>query len=156
VPPWIRRWAPPILWAALIWFFSTRYFSADQTSSWIVPILHKIAPSLSREALAAAHYAIRKAAHFTEYFILGLLLLRALRSEERRWRLQWALIALAIAACYASVDEIHQAFVATRTPSARDSLIDISGAFAAQVLAWIRMPKGNRKNEGPLQIRSGP
>jgi VanZ family protein len=151
VPLWIRRSAPAILWAALIWFFSTRYFSAEATASWIEPILRAIFPPLSREAVAAVHYAIRKAAHFTEYFIFGWLLLRALRSEERQWRLRWALIALAIAACYASVDEIHQAFVATRAPSARDSLIDISGAFVAQALAWIRRSKGNGKEEGPLQ-----
>ncbi len=138
---WIRRWAPAVLWAALIWFFSTRYFSSENTASWIGPILRRIVPTLSTEALELVQHLIRKAAHFTEYFIFSLLTFRAMRGERRDWRLKWALAALVIAACYAGFDEIHQAFVSERTASLRDSLLDTSGALVAQLLAWIRMRK---------------
>lgn len=147
VSVWIRRWAPAILWAALIWFFSTRYFSSEDTASWIEPILRRIVPSLSKEALELVHYVVRKAAHFAEYFIFSVLIFRALRGDRRDWRLKWALAALAIAACYAGFDEIHQALVSKRAASVWDSLLDASGAFAAQLVEWVRMRKPPRALE---------
>ncbi len=147
MPVWIRRWAPAITWAALIWFFSTRYFSAEATASWIEPVLRSIVPSLSSEAFELIHHLIRKAAHFTEYFIFSLLIFHALRGERQDWRLKWALVTLAIAAGYAGLDELHQAFVAERTASVRDSLLDTSGAIAAQLLRLLSLQRAPRAIE---------
>jgi VanZ family protein len=68
------------------------------------------------------------------------LLFRGARGSRTGWRWTWALAALAIAAGYSALDEVHQAFVASRTASPRDSLLDSVGAFVASlaVLAWYR------------------
>ena len=134
---WIRQWIPVLVWAVIIWTLSTQYFSAANTATWINPLLRWLDPGISAHALNAAHRAIRKSAHFTEYYAFCLLLYRALRGDERGWHLKWALIALVTAACYAGLDEVHQAFVADRVASATDSLLDTTGAFAAMAVYWL-------------------
>jgi len=132
---WLKRWWPAIAWAILISMFSTRVFTAENTGRIIVPLLHWIFPRISMETLFVIHHYIRKCAHFTEYFIWGLLLLRGIRGERRGVKLAWALVAICIVFCYASLDEFHQSFVPGRTPAFHDVLIDTSGGMAAQVLA---------------------
>src|SRR5712692_1674251 len=136
--PWLWRWGPAVAWAGLIWTLSTGSFSATATGHIILPVLHWLFPWASAETLQSLHGATRKCAHLAEYFVFGLLLLRSIRSGQRGWQLHWALTALAIAAAYAAFDELHQAFVPERTASVVDSLIDTTGAAAAQLLAWAR------------------
>ncbi len=66
-----------------------------------------------------------------------LLLYRGFRAERRGWRWTWGLAALFCAAGYSVLDEIHQAFVASRTASAYDSLLDSTGAFVAVAALWL-------------------
>ena len=134
----LRPWVPAILWAALIWFFSTAEFSAEGTARIIVPLLHRLLPQASPEQLGAMHLFLRKAAHFVEFFIFSVLALRGLRRERTGWKASWGLAAVVIAAGYATLDELHQAFVLARTASPLDSLLDTCGAVAAQLLAWGR------------------
>lgn len=134
---WIRQWAPALVWAAFIWTMSTDYFSAAHTASWIKPILRWLDPGISAHTINEIHRAIRKSAHFVEYFIFTLLLYHGLRGRERGWHLKWALIALVTAACYSGLDEVHQAFVANREASPWDSLLDSSGALGAMVVYWL-------------------
>ena len=136
---WIRLkpWLPAILWAIVISLASTDSLSSAHTSIVFLPLLHWLFPGASPEALERMHFFIRKSAHFTEYFVFSVLLLRPLRGEERGWRLRWAIWALAIAAGYSALDEFHQSFVPSRTASPWDSLLDTTGAAAAQVvLGW--------------------
>jgi VanZ family protein len=60
-----------------------------------------------------------------------MLLYRAVRGSRIGWRWSWGLTALFIAFSYSALDEIHQAFVASRQASPYDSLIDSAGAFLA-------------------------
>jgi VanZ family protein len=85
----------------------------------------------------AIHHFIRKSAHFTEYFIFCLLIYRSVRVGRSGWRWTWGLAALFCAAGYSALDEIHQAFVASRTASAYDSLLDSVGAFVAMAVLWL-------------------
>lgn len=71
-------------------------------------------------------------AHFTEYAILGGLLVFALSS--RRDLASSALLAIAIASSYAVTDELHQSFVVMRMPDIVDWLVDTSGAITAVAL----------------------
>ena len=80
---------------------------------------------------------IRKSAHFTEYFLFSILLVHGLRGKDHGWQLRWAVWAVAIAAGYAALDEFHQSFVASRTASPWDALLDTVGASAAQVTRWL-------------------
>ncbi len=133
----LKPWLPAVFWAIVIFIFSTDTFSGSHTARFILPALRWLVPHASMKTLNHLHFLIRKGAHFTEYFIFSLLVLRGIRGERGGWKLRWALAAVALAACYAALDEVHQAFVPSRGPSAWDSLLDTSAAGAAQVMAWI-------------------
>ena len=140
LPQFVRSWWPALLWAGIIFSFSTDAFSAEHTDSVLYPIFHWFMPTLTLHQFAPIHFLIRKAAHFTEYFVFCILLFRGVRGARQGWRWTWALAALAIAAGYAGLDEVHQAFVVSRTASPLDSLLDSTGAFAASfvLFLWFR------------------
>ena len=143
LPQWLRSWWPPLLWAGLIFSLSTDSFSSDRTGAILYPIFHWLMPSLTAAQFEPIHFLIRKSAHFTEYFVFCVLLFRGVRSNRTGWRWTWALAALSIAAGYSALDEIHQAFVASRTASPWDSLLDSLGAFVATLalFLWFRFRK---------------
>jgi VanZ family protein len=101
----VSIWVPVAAWAALIFVLSS-------------------IPSLST-GLGTWDLVVRKAAHLTEYAILGALLVRALNRPA-------AAAALAIA--YAATDELHQHFVPGRTGAVVDVLIDAVGVVVGIVL----------------------
>src|SRR6266850_3893750 len=73
----VLRYGPLLLWIAFISFASTSEFSAANTSQLVRPLLLWLFPNLSESSLATVHFLTRKAAHFTEYAILGFLTRRA-------------------------------------------------------------------------------
>jgi VanZ family protein len=133
----VQLWLPAIAWACLISILSTDAFSSEHTSRFIVAALHWLFPGASGATFELLHAVIRKSAHLTEYFIFSIFLVRALRGKDRGWTLRWAVWAIAIAASYAALDEFHQSFVASRTASPWDSLLDTTGATAAQIFLWL-------------------
>jgi VanZ family protein len=132
----LKQWLPAIAWAILISWASTDTFSAAHTSLIFLPVLHWLFPHASAETIERMHFFIRKSAHFTEYFVFSCLLWRSVRGEHRGWQFRWAIAALAIAAGYSALDEFHQSFVPSRTASPWDSLLDTTGAAAAQIVVW--------------------
>jgi len=94
----LRLWAPVVLWAAVIFAFSS-------------------VPDLGT-GLGTWDLVLRKLAHAAEFAVLGALLLRALAIERA---------ALALGIAYAASDELHQHFVAGRLGSPFDVLIDAVG-----------------------------
>lgn len=136
----LRAWWPALLWATVIFSMSTDTFSSEHTGSIIEPILRWIYPAITAEQFEIIHHVTRKTAHFTEYFVFALLLFRGIRRGRSGWRWSWGLLALFIAAIYSALDEIHQAFVASRTASPYDSLLDSFGALAAIgfLFLWFR------------------
>ena len=130
---WLRWWWPALAWAGFVVVFSTDSFSGEHTARIIIPFLHWLFPRAQWATLALVHLLIRKGAHVTEYFILSLLLVRGIRGARHGWRIEWAIGALAIAAGWAGLDELHQAFVPSRGASMIDVLIDACGATAGQI-----------------------
>jgi len=104
----LRLWAPVVLWAAVIFAFSS-------------------VPDLGT-GLGTWDLILRKLAHAAEFAVLGALLLRALREE---------IPALAAGAGYAITDELHQHFVSGRVGAPLDVLIDTAGV-AVGILLWRR------------------
>ena len=149
---WLRAWLPVIVWAAFIFFMSTGNFSSNHTEGFFIPLLHSLLPRAPEQSLIAIHFFFRKSAHACEYFILGILLIRAIRRGKRGWQFRWALLAVLLAALYASSDEFHQIFVPDRQPSVWDVLLDTSGATVAQFAAWIVM----RRDEGGSAAEAEP
>ena len=85
-----------------------------------------------------SEYFIRKAAHFTEFFILGALVcadLWCFSVLTLRRRLEYSILvissALPVCTALAACDEYLQGFVDGRGSSVKDVLIDTSGAFTA-------------------------
>ena len=131
-----QYWLPAIFVAILISFFSTRYFTAEQTGRIIVPSLHWIFPWATQRMLRLIHIGIRKLAHVTEFGIFSITVFRGVRAGREGWRFSWAISTLAIAVSYAAIDEWHQWFVPLREARLRDVAIDAFGALLAQVLVW--------------------
>jgi VanZ family protein len=132
----LTYWIPALFVALLISAFSTHYFSGEQTSRFIIPILHWFLPWADARVLRLLHIGIRKAAHVTEFAIFSAAVFHGVRGERRGWRLEWAVLTLLIAVAYAGFDEWHQSFVPLREARVRDVLIDVTGALLAQVLVW--------------------
>ncbi|HEX6718951.1 MAG TPA: VanZ family protein [Pyrinomonadaceae bacterium] len=133
----ISRYLPLIAWLAFISYASSDSFSAENTSRIIGPLVLWLFPNTSPETLATIHFIVRKIAHFTEYAILGFLAARAFRRSIQRWF--W--VSLGLIVVYALLDEYHQSFVPSRTPSLFDSLIDIAGGLTALVISHRSMAK---------------
>ena len=121
---------------AAIFVFSTDSFSSDHTSRFIVPLLKFLSPGLSTVQVEFWHHVIRKAAHITEYCILGILIYRALRTDVT----SPAMLRLATVGTIAAVallDEFHQSFVPSRTSSIVDVGYDCIGGMIAILLLWV-------------------
>lgn len=141
----VWRYAPLILWMGFIFFASTNELSAMNTSRVVRPLLIWLFPDISEERIRLTHFLVRKAAHFTEYAVLGLLAARAFWSSKNQFlRRSWFMAGLALVVCYALFDEYHQSFVPSRSGSLFDCLIDVAGGlFALICAAYIH----RRKNE---------
>lgn len=134
----IARWAPVVVWATCISWFSTGAFSAQSTNSYIDPVLRYFFGELAPETFRFAHTIIRKSAHFLEYGVLAILLCRALMDPGVRPTPAILIRVILWCAVYACLDELHQLFVPKRTGSLYDSLLDTAGATVGALLlrAW--------------------
>lgn len=120
---------PVITWMLVIFAASTDMMSGEQTSRFIGPFLRWLVPDVPLATIAAAQFFVRKMAHITEYAVLAALLLRALTLGGRTPSWFRAGLALMAAVSWAAVDEFHQSFVASRTGSPKDVMIDAVGAL---------------------------
>jgi VanZ family protein len=137
IPDWIRAWWPAIAWAILISILSTDSFSAQNTGTILERIFQLLGVHISYPQFLLVHHFVRKSAHFSEYFIFYVTLYRGIRGSRNGWHWSWAISAWVIAAVYSALDEIHQSFVASRTASPWDSLLDSTGAFVAMLTLFV-------------------
>jgi VanZ family protein len=105
----LRLWAPVVVWAAVIFAFSSIPDLGTGLGTWDL--------------------VLRKLAHGAEYALLGALLLRALGGE---------LPAFLAGVGYAITDELHQHFVPGRAARPLDVLIDTVGV-AVGIVLWRRL-----------------
>ena len=116
--------------------FSTSAFSSDETSRFIVPLLKLTMRNATPEQLQFWHHVVRKAAHVTEYCILGLLVHRAFKIDiSKPWKLR--VLTVIFVAAAAALDEFHQSFVPSRGSSVFDVGWDCIGGLIAIILLWI-------------------
>ena len=95
-------------------------------------------------------FIVRKAAHFTEYMVLGACLLLNVRDcfahlhPRQMWGLAWLL-----GTAYAVTDELHQRFVPERSCEPRDMCIDAAGVAlgALIMLAIVMWQRAGRKED---------
>lgn len=119
-----KFWLPPILWAIIIFTFSS--FSTVETTQFFL-----------------GDFIIKKTAHIMEYGILATLLYRGLiGSKITNKKAMW--LAVLFASLYGISDEFHQSFTPGREPRLRDVAIDTTGAliFIFGIIGNIKkMPK---------------
>ncbi|MHB1306963.1 MAG: VanZ family protein [Limisphaerales bacterium] len=138
---WWRFWWPAWVWMGFIFIGSTDLLSFPRTSRFLGPWLRWLNPDITPDGIAQVQFLIRKLAHLTEYAVLALLVTIGLSRTFRLWCLEWsarrAWMALTLCAAYAATDELHQAFVSSRTGSPVDVGIDICGAALALGMLWL-------------------
>src|SRR5262249_26388428 len=129
----VAAWGPVIVWAAFIMSLSGDRFSDMHTAAWLSRITSALGIALP--LLDVANFIVRKCAHFVEYAVFSMLTFRAsLVTWPERPRRQLLLLAVATAAVWASLDELHQ-HVATvsRMGTPKDVVLDTVGAMAGAV-----------------------
>jgi VanZ family protein len=129
----LKFWLPVLVWMIFIFIGSTDLMSAEHTSRFIGPFLRWFAPDITEATVASIQLVVRKCGHLTEYAVLAGFLYRAMR-QRREQVMRAAITAFLIAAIYAGLDEFHQSFVASRTASGWDVMIDCLGAFVGLVI----------------------
>ncbi len=143
----IKYWVPVMIWLVFIFWMSTNAFSSKKTALVIGPLLVALMPAITPSKLRLLHMVIRKAAHITEYFVLGMLLFRGFRGTEKErkpWR--WAVFSLMAVSLYALSDEFHQTFVPSRGVELSDVGIDIvaGGVALAISVLFYRLKRSGR------------
>lgn len=128
-----------IIWTIVIFSFSLQPGEVSSHTSagvgqWIietfVPELAEELESMPKDELADLHFILRKCAHFTEYFILGIL--SALTVWHSKISREGIIIQVAsvliFSMCIASIDETLQLYVPGRSGRFADVLLDGTGA----------------------------
>ncbi len=130
-----------IIWMGIIFLFSNQpaVESGNLSNSFINKTIVKVyeifngeTDSKSREEIINKYsYFVRKGAHFTVYFILGLLCFTYFK-DFTKYPIIYSLILCFVYAC---TDEFHQYFVNGRYCSFIDVLIDSSGTFISLIIS---------------------
>ena len=151
---WQRTWVrvlTTVLTVAvmiLIFFFSMETADrSDQTSGKIsmeviritVPEYHRKPPAERHSIYDKVQHIVRKAAHFTEYTILGLMLRFCLESwfghRKRKWMLP--LFSWTLGTLYAGTDELHQLLIDGRSGQWTDVALDSCGVLTGAIIATL-------------------
>jgi len=138
----------------VIFTASTEKGSQKNTETLVRPPVQFISPTITPAQFERVHFDVRKAAHFTEYAILAVLLCRAVCSVSGvlKWgKLVQIPLVIVISAAYACTDEWHQHFVHSRTPSIKDVLIDTSGAVFGILIFYLVMRFWGKKRPTRIQ-----
>ena len=132
------KWFLVIAWLVIIFIFSSQPGDvSDKNSKFVMYIFNLMGLDLNSFFGDLANFIVRKGAHFTEYFILYMLLYNALRENfSFKKALLFSIIGVFL---YASSDEYHQSFVPGRGPSFRDVLVDTSGGMLGLVTVYIKV-----------------
>lgn len=141
----ILRYAPLVLWIGFVLFLSTGQASMSNTSRFVRPLLEFIFPNAPEETLLVYHGYIRKLAHVTEYAILAFWACRAFSSSSQKLlRRFWFIFSFVLVLLVASIDETNQSYIASRTGSIYDVLLDSSGGLAMITIFYFVMNRQRR------------
>src|SRR4051812_47921089 len=149
----VKRWLPAVIWASLILLASSDAFSAAHTRGILESFFHWLFPSWTPYSVYKAHLVVRKCAHFFEYAVLAIFVMRGFagdadrstRSTMSRSVEMTFLRVVVMCAMVATIDEVHQHFVPSRTGSTYDVLLDTSGSTVAMLL--LRRRSSSRRVE---------
>ena len=121
----IRFWVPVVLWATLIFFFSSEALPPTSRIYW-------------------RDFVVKKSAHVVEYAVFATLVFRAFINSGME-RKRAAVYTLVLSMLYGATDEYHQSFTPGREPRIRDWIFDTIGAGLASYYLWRLLPKAPKK-----------
>lgn len=149
-------WLPTLVWLVVLAWFSTDAFSAEHTGGILLKLIHSLYGNISLQALQRINFVVRKSAHFFSYGLLSGVAFFAWRAtfpDIKPWLLRWSALAVLMSLAAGSADEIHQRFVASRTSSLHDVMIDVAGGIFFQLLVFLAIRR--RKSPPAEQSSAG-
>jgi len=149
-----RNWSPSVVWLGILCLESTDAASSANTSGLLYAVLSFLIPHIDVQFVQEINDVLRKTGHFMGYGILGALVFYALRNTNRDrlaslllrrwgiylhdvWRSEWVMIGMLVAVTTASLDEIHQTFLPSRTGRWQDVVLDGCGAAFLQIIIYL-------------------
>lgn len=143
-----------VLWMALIFSFSNQKDVdsskvsdgfIDRTVVKIYKIFNEnITIEKENEIIEKYTYPIRKFAHYTLYFILGILSFLVVKDYSINKKL--IIYSLLICFLYACSDEFHQLFIIGRSARVLDVIIDTFGSFCSISIFYIFNKKISKRS----------
>lgn len=122
---YLKLWLPPIIWAVVIFSFSSY-------------------PTVQASQIMWQDFIVKKSFHIIEYAIFATLFYRALK-ESGIEREKAGIYSLVITIIYGVTDEFHQSFTQGREAKARDVIFDTIGGLLAIYVIWKQLPKAPKK-----------
>ncbi|GAB4253028.1 MAG: hypothetical protein Kow00129_13930 [Thermoleophilia bacterium] len=147
----VGAWGPVGLWLCVIAVLSSDLASRSTTEGGLLEVLAQVLPALAEPVGGllesdTAMTLVRKSGHLVEYGLLAFLVVRALGLTTGIGPLRAAGLAVAFSLLVASLDELNQSTLPSRTGTPLDVLVDGLGAVAG---AWL----GLRLRRGPAAFR---
>lgn len=133
-------WLPVFVCLCLISDESTDTFSAARTSGWIRHLAEFLLGPITQPVWTLMHRIVRKTGHFIGYGLVGLCWFRAwlltwrqplLRQGVLMWHRTSAIMAVLCTLLVATLDELHQTYIPSRTGLVSDAWLDTVGAAIA-------------------------
>lgn len=142
-----------LLLYAIIFLFSAQdgdtsggiSMSVSKKGIWLFDFLTggRLAAERLAELVTAFEHPLRKAAHFAEYALMGILVFRILYCHmEKGMKRYWLAVLWVFVS--AAADEIHQYFVPGRWASVSDVLLDTCGGAAGAFLCMTALYLSDR------------
>lgn len=139
-----------IIWMLVIFNFSSQNGSkSTKTSDVVTSMAVNVTTSVTnkdipreevKKKVEDSTFLVRKTAHFTEYLILGILVLQLL-SDYTKINKRMLIVSLIICYLYAVSDEVHQIFIPDRTAKVLDTFIDGAGSLVGITIYSIYQSK---------------
>ncbi|MHC1682036.1 MAG: VanZ family protein [Clostridiaceae bacterium] len=135
-----------IVFMAVIFYMSHKPANeSNEISYGVISVLQLFNIDINSYFGNLANFAVRKAAHFSEYFILSLLLYSLFKEKYKIHKN--VCLSIVVSFVYACSDELHQYFIPGRAMMFRDVVIDTAGAIVAMGIIWIIKKLNNKKSK---------
>ena len=128
----VLAWTLLILWMLFIFIMSSfnGVMSSNQSGS-IATLIYNIFNISDTEKVS---FIVRKCAHVSEFFILGILVINLVSKYNVK---HIYLISFIICVLYSSSDEFHQLFVPGRSGQVTDVFIDMIGTIFSLLVMYL-------------------
>lgn len=142
-----------LCWCVVIFLFSAQNAekSSDTSSGIVIKIVKTLYPEFEnfstekQESITnTLTFAVRKTAHFSEYFVLGALTFVAAVTFYKYKFLIRSLVAFVFCILYSISDEVHQYFVPGRACRMFDIFVDSCGSLTAIILLSVIVLKSKK------------